>query len=139
MLRPVGAMQLLHPFMPFITETIWQALPHEGSVRHGIQLAGVRRKLNFSVEEAQMESLMDAVRAIRNRRAEMNVPPSKKAKVLILTEKKDTFSAGAGFFRSSLRIRDRADRRSSGGRCQDGIRSHRRRTDLYADGRPHRL
>ena len=41
---------------------------------------------------------MDAVRAIRNRRAEMNVPPSKKAKVLILTEKKDTFSAGAGFF-----------------------------------------
>ena len=45
-----------------------------------------------------MESLMDAVRAIRNRRAEMNVPPSKKAKVLILTEKKDTFSAGAGFF-----------------------------------------
>lgn len=55
-------------------------------------------KLNFSVEEAQMESLMDAVRAIRNRRAEMNVPPSKKAKVLILTEKKDTFSAGAGFF-----------------------------------------
>ena len=44
------------------------------------------------------ESLMDAVRAIRNRRAEMNVPPSKKAKVLILTEKKDTFSAGAGFF-----------------------------------------
>ena len=50
------------------------------------------------LEEAQMESLMDAVRAIRNRRAEMNVPPSKKAKVLILTEKKDTFSAGAGFF-----------------------------------------
>ena len=55
-------------------------------------------ELHFAAEEAQMESLMDAVRAIRNRRAEMNVPPSKKAKVLILTEKKDTFSAGAGFF-----------------------------------------
>ena len=93
-----GAMQLLHPFMPFITETIWQALPHEGPSVMVSKWPEYDEKLRFSVEEAQMESLMDAVRAIRNRRAEMNVPPSKKAKVLILTEKKDTFSAGAGFF-----------------------------------------
>ena len=93
-----GAMQLLHPFMPFITETIWQALPHEGPSVMVSSWPEYDEKLNFSVEEAQMESLMDAVRAIRNRRAEMNVLPSKKAKVLILTEKKDTFSAGAGFF-----------------------------------------
>ncbi len=93
-----GAMQLLHPFMPFITETIWQALPHEGPSVMVSKWPEYDEKLNFSAEEAQMESLMDAVRAIRNRRAEMNVPPSKKAKVLILTEKKDTFSAGAGFF-----------------------------------------
>ena len=93
-----GAMQLLHPFMPFITETIWQALPHEGPSVMVSKWPEYDEKLNFSVEEAQMESLMDAVRAIRNRRAEMNVPPSKKAKVLILTEKKETFSAGAGFF-----------------------------------------
>ncbi|WP_418690759.1 valine--tRNA ligase [Agathobaculum sp.] len=93
-----GAMQLLHPFMPFITETIWQALPHEGPSVMVSKWPEYDEKLNFSVEEAQMESLMDAVRAIRNRRAEMNVPPFKKAKVLILTEKKDTFSAGAGFF-----------------------------------------
>lgn len=93
-----GAMQLLHPFMPFITETIWQALPHEGPSVMVSKWPEYDEKLNFSVEEAQMESLMDAVRAIRNRRAEMNVPPSKKAKVFILTEKKDTFSAGAGFF-----------------------------------------
>ena len=83
-----GAMQLLHPFMPFITETIWQALPHEGPSVMVSKWPEYDEKLNFSVEEAQMESLMDAVRAIRNRRAE----------VLILTEKKDTFSAGAGFF-----------------------------------------
>ncbi len=93
-----GAMQLLHPFMPFITEEIWQALPPEGPSVMVSKWPEYDEKLNFSVEEAQMESLMDAVRAIRNRRAEMNVPPSKKAKVLILTEKKDTFSAGAGFF-----------------------------------------
>lgn len=93
-----GAMQLLHPFMPFITETIWQALPHEGPSVMVSAWPEYKDELHFAAEEAQMESLMDAVRAIRNRRAEMNVPPSKKAKVLILTEKKDTFSAGAGFF-----------------------------------------
>ena len=93
-----GAMQLLHPFMPFITETIWQALPHEGPSVMVSSWPEYKDELHFAAEETQMESLMDAVRAIRNRRAEMNVPPSKKAKVLILTEKKDTFSAGAGFF-----------------------------------------
>ena len=93
-----GAMQLLHPFMPFITETIWQALPHEGPSVMVSAWPEYKDELHFAAEEAQMESLMDAVRAIRNRRAEMNVPPSKKAKVLSLTEKKDTFSAGAGFF-----------------------------------------
>ena len=93
-----GAMQLLHPFMPFITETIWQALPHEGPSVMVSAWPEYKDELHFAAEEAQMESLMDAVRAIRNRRAEMNVPPSKKAKVLILTEKKDTFAAGAGFF-----------------------------------------
>ena len=93
-----GAMQLLHPFMPFITETIWQALPHEGPSVMVSQWPQYDEKLHFAAEEAQMETLMDAVRAIRNRRSEMNVPPSKKAKVLILTEKRDTFAAGAGFF-----------------------------------------
>ena len=93
-----GAMQLLHPFMPFITETIWQALPHEGPSVMVSQWPAYDETLHFAAEEAQMETLMDAVRAIRNRRSEMNVPPSKKAKVLVLTEKKDTFAAGAGFF-----------------------------------------
>ncbi len=93
-----GAMQLLHPFMPFITETIWQALPHEDPSVMVSKWPEYDEKLHFAAEEAQMETLMDAVRAIRNRRSEMNVPPSKKAKVLILTEKKDTFAAGEGFF-----------------------------------------
>ena len=91
-------LKMLHPFMPFITEEIWQALPHEGPSVMVSAWPEYKDELHFAAEEAQMESLMDAVRAIRNRRAEMNVPPSKKAKVLILTEKKDTFSAGAGFF-----------------------------------------
>lgn len=93
-----GAMQLLHPFMPFLTETIWQALPHEGESIMVSQWPEYKEALNFAAEEAQMETLMNAVRAIRNRRAEMNVPPSKKAKVLVLTEKKATFEAGSVFF-----------------------------------------
>ena len=93
-----GAMQLLHPFMPFITETIWQVLPHEGPSVMVSQWPEYLDTLHFAAEEAQMETLMNAVRAIRNRRSEMNVPPSKKAKVLVLTDKKDTFAAGAGFF-----------------------------------------
>ncbi|MDO4269422.1 MAG: valine--tRNA ligase [Eubacteriales bacterium] len=93
-----GAMQLLHPFMPFITETIWQALPHEGESVMVSKWPEYDAALDFAAEQAQMETLMDAVRAIRNRRAEMNVPPSKKAKVLILSAQKETFAAGAGFF-----------------------------------------
>lgn len=93
-----GAMQLLHPFMPFITETIWQSLPHEGESIMISAWPEYREALDFAAEKEQMETLMEAVRVIRNRRAEMNVPPSKKAKLLVLTEKKTIFAAGAGFF-----------------------------------------
>jgi len=93
-----GTMQLLHPFMPFITETIWQALPHEGPSVMVSQWPEYDESLRFANEESQMEALMDAVRAIRNRRSELNVPPSKKARVLVLAENRDTFEAGAGFF-----------------------------------------
>ena len=93
-----GAMQLLHPFMPFITETIWQALPHEGESIMVSKWPEYDEALHFAAEEAQMETLMDAVRAIRNRRAEMNVPPSKKAKVIVLSGQQDTFAAGSVFF-----------------------------------------
>ncbi|MCB6364993.1 valine--tRNA ligase [Intestinibacillus massiliensis] len=93
-----GAMQLLHPFMPFITETIWQALPHEGESIMVSKWPEYDEALHFAAEEAQMETLMDAIRAIRNRRAEMNVPPSKKAKVIVLSGQQDTFAAGSVFF-----------------------------------------
>ncbi len=93
-----GAMQLLHPFMPFITETIWQALPHEGASIMVSKWPEYREELAFPTEEARMETLMNAIRAIRNRRAEMNVPPSKKAKVIVVTDKRDTFEAGSVFF-----------------------------------------
>ena len=91
-------LELLHPFMPFITEEIWQALPHEGDFLIRAQWPEYQERFAFTQEENAMEAVKDAISAVRARRSEMNVPPSKKAKVLILTEKKDTFSAGAGFF-----------------------------------------
>ncbi len=90
-------LRLLHPFMPFITEEIWQSLPHEGSALIVAQWPHYSAQLAFKAEEAQMESVMQAIRAIRNRRAEMNVPPSKKAALYVLTSKPQVFTEGEGF------------------------------------------
>ncbi len=92
-------LQLLHPFMPFITEEIWLHLPHEGE---SIMISSYPKydpSLVFEDEEAAMTLIMDAVTAVRNRRAEMNVPPSKKAKMIIVTEKSDIFGKGTAFFK----------------------------------------
>ena len=90
-------LRLLHPFMPFITEEIWQSLPHEGEALIIAQWPEIREDLSFKTECAQMESVMEAIRAIRNRRTEMNVPPSKKAALYILTSKPQVFVEGEGF------------------------------------------
>ena len=90
-------LRLLHPFMPFITEEIWQSLPHEGEALIVAQWPKYREDLAFKAECDQMESVMEAIRAIRNRRTEMNVPPSKKAALHILTSKPQVFTEGEGF------------------------------------------
>ncbi len=90
-------LRLLHPFMPFITEEIWQSIPHEGEALIIAQWPQMREDLSFKVECDQMESVMDAIRAIRNRRTEMNVPPSKKAELFVLTGKPQVFTEGEGF------------------------------------------
>ncbi len=90
-------LRLLHPFMPFITEEIWQSIPHEGEALIVASWPQVRDDLSFKAECAQMESVMEAIRAIRNRRTEMNVPPSKKAALYVLTAKPQIFTEGEGF------------------------------------------
>ena len=90
-------LRLLHPFMPFITEEIWQSLPHEGEALIVAQWPKYREDLAFKAECDQMESVMEAIRAIRNRRTEMNAPPSKKAALHILTSKPQVFTEGEGF------------------------------------------
>ena len=90
-------LRLLHPFMPFITEEIWQTLPHEGDALIVASWPEFKQELQFKTEEDQMEGVMNAIRAIRNRRAEMNVPPSKKASLFVQTAKPRIFAEGEGF------------------------------------------
>ena len=92
-----NVLKLLHPFMPFVTEEIWQSLPHEGASIMVSDWPQYSDALNFSAEEEQMNMIMDAVRAIRNRRAEMNVPHSKRAKIYISTSYVDTFRLSGEF------------------------------------------
>ena len=97
-------LKLLHPFMPFITEEIWQALPHEDGVAEGgflmLQSWPVAREaLDFPEEEKAMELIMDLIRAVRTRRSEMNVPPSKKARLTVATAEEDTFRLGEAFLK----------------------------------------
>ena len=88
---------LLHPFMPFITEEIWQSIPHNGEALMVSRYPKYSDEFAFSKEEEEFEKIMAVIKAVRNRRAEMNVPPSKKATVQIQTDFKDTFSAGTNY------------------------------------------
>ena len=94
-----GMLQLLHPFMPFITEEIWQSLPHDGESIMVSKWPEYSADLDFADDEAEFERIVKAIRAIRVRRSEMNVPPSRKAKVVIESAYADTFNAGAVFFK----------------------------------------
>ncbi len=92
-----GMLKLLHPFMPFVTEEIWQSLPHEGDSLMISAWPTYDEGLSFPNEEREMERIMAAIGGIRNRRGEMNVPPSRKANVYVETSYTDTFDLGKVF------------------------------------------
>ncbi len=92
-----GMLKLLHPFMPFVTEEIWQSLPHEGDSLMISAWPTYDEELCFPNEEREMERIMAAIGGIRNRRGEMNVPPSRKANVYVETAYTDTFGLGKPF------------------------------------------
>lgn len=87
-------LKLLHPFMPFITEEIYQAIPHTGEALMIQEYPNYNENLNFSKEENDFEKIMTAVKAVRIRRAEMRVPPSKKPGIIIETSRTDVFEQG---------------------------------------------
>lgn len=90
-------LRLLHPFMPYITEEIWQTIPHEGETVMLAEYPKYKPELDYPEAVLEMQRVMEAIRAIRNRRAEMNVPPSRKAKVYVATKFPQTFKDGTAF------------------------------------------
>ena len=86
-----GILKLLHPFMPFITEEIYQSLPHDCESIMISDYPKVDDTLNYTAEAEQMERVLGAIRAIRTRRSEMNVLPSRRAKLYIATKYTDSF------------------------------------------------
>ena len=99
----IETLKLLHPFMPFITEEIYQALPHTAEDKGEFIMLQkwpeYRAELSFPQEEEAMGLIIDAITAIRARRNEMNVAPSKKVHYTIATAHADTFARGISFFK----------------------------------------
>ncbi|MCI6908081.1 MAG: valine--tRNA ligase [Clostridiales bacterium] len=94
-------LKLLHPFMPFLTDEIWQALPHAENVE-SIMISSwpaYDPALDFSDDERDMEKLMAAIRAVRNRRAEMNIAPSKLAHLTVQSHEPDLYRRGEAYIR----------------------------------------
>ena len=89
---------MLHPFMPYITEEIWQTMPHDGEALIVDAYPAYDPALEFPEASARMESVMAAVRAVRNRRSEMNVVPSRRTKLHIATAKPGVFEEGTAVF-----------------------------------------
>ena len=93
-----NTLKLLHPIMPFITEEIWLTLPHIGESIMISDWPVVNSDFKFTEETEKIECIIDAIKAIRNRRAEMNVPPSRKAHIYIETSYKDIYKDSSVFF-----------------------------------------
>ncbi|MBO5543329.1 MAG: class I tRNA ligase family protein, partial [Oscillospiraceae bacterium] len=90
-------LKMLHPFMPFITEEIWQALPHEGEALMVQDYPAFREELSFPEDAQRFETVMEAIKAVRARRSEMNVPPSRKAHLMVVTDEPAAFEAGTSY------------------------------------------
>ena len=93
-----GILKLLHPFMPFITEEIYQALPHTVESIMISEYPKFDSSFVYEEDAQRMQRVINTIKAIRARRNEMNVPPSRKAKVYIATKYFDAFNKGTEIF-----------------------------------------
>ncbi|MBQ6272778.1 MAG: valine--tRNA ligase [Oscillospiraceae bacterium] len=112
-------LKLVHPFMPFISEEIWQALPHEGEALMAARYPEFKPELSFPEDEQSFEMVMTAIKAVRARRSDMNVPPSRKAHLIIATDKKAAFEAGRDYicklaYASAVTVLDAAPESTAG-------------------------
>lgn len=107
-------LKLLHPFIPFITEEIFDHLPTANGMIIVSEWPEFKEEDNMAKEEAMMDIMMDGIRNVRNVRSEMNVPPSKKAKVIMVPseDKLEAVEAGKDYFKtlaSASEVEVRAD------------------------------
>lgn len=143
-------LEMLHPFMPFITEEIWSFLPHSVCEREGnpdcflikAKWPEFDEKRSFPAEEARLALAMETIGAIRNIRAEAEAKPSKALRAVILAhgEKLETVKGGERYIRDLANITDIqfvTDKGEVPGRGH--VRSHRRRGDFHSAGRFGRL
>jgi len=93
-----NTLKLLHPFMPFITEEIYQALPHKSESIMIAPWPEYKKEFEFFEEEKHMDIICEAIKGIRNTRAQMNVPPSKKANMIIVTDEVALYEKTSYFF-----------------------------------------
>ena len=112
-------LKLIHPFIPFITEEIWQSLPHEGTALMLERYPSYTEALSFPEDEQNFEMVMTAIKAVRARRSEMNVPPSRKAHLIIVTDRKAAFEAGVSYicklaYASEVSVTDKAPENTEG-------------------------
>ena len=122
-----GMLKMLHPFMPYITEEIWQALVNDGTAIMVQDYPVYDGKLEFADEEATFEKIIAGIKSIRNCRGEMNVPPSVKAKLYIETAQPEVFSQGVMFFErlasaSEVIITDKCDEKDCAAAVTDSAR-----------------
>lgn len=118
------ALKLLHPYMPFITEEIFSTMQSEEESIMISKWPEYRENRNFAKEEKAIETIKEAVRGIRNVRTEMNVAPSKKAKVFVVSEKEDvrrTFEEGKLFFASLAYASEAAIQNDKSGIAEDAV------------------
>ena len=101
-----GILKLMHPFMPFITEEIYCALPTGEETIMTSEWPKYSDKLNFPEEEKQMSVICGAIKSIRNIRTEMNVVPSRKASMIIVTDNAKLFEGGTAFFEKLAGAKD---------------------------------
>mgnify|MGYP004510950465 FL=1 len=109
-----GILKLLHPYMPYITEEIYDALPHDCESIMISRYPEAGEDLDFRQEENDFSRVMDLIRAIRVMRADMNVPPAQKTEIIVETPFAELFGSCAEFIRrlasgSQVRVVERYD------------------------------
>ena len=120
----INALKLLHPYMPFITEEIFCTLQDEEESIMISEWPVYKDEWNFASDEKAIETIKEAVRGIRNVRTQMNVAPSRKAKVFVVSDSDevlDIFTTGKLFFESLAYASESVCQKNKDGIADDAV------------------